>query len=375
MVFCEWNVFITHFTRFLDRNEFLRSCVTLNVTRMEDVKSGQEEIVFDLIKPLPYINALRRCILSMIPYVAVDHVQVETNQTLHNTSEFIHMLQMLPIREVPDGVVLDLLLDVHGPSDPDELIRPVTSDSIQVLNGSYQNVIPPQVFLFYLMKGQHVRLRAQTSTGVPETNGARYQLGFASYRILPHVRLPQPIEDLENFDQWIAACPKKVFGYRSGQRHVNEDLCVHCGECTPLGAIVETPPTHHTRVQFRVQSNHGDAQWVYRRGLDVLRERVRIILQHQSDWTIEPDTVLPECWNVYDEHINMTMAQLFVFECSVLPTVSFHAAKVVHPLQSRIQIRIRLTQPATRDQVTEVVEEAWLNVIERIQEWLESLSS
>lgn len=335
----------------------------------------RDEIEFELTKPLPYINALRRCILSMIPYVAVDHVHVETNQTLHNTSEFIHMLQMLPLREVPQGVVLDLLLDVHGPSDPHDTIHPITSDSIQVLNGSYQSVIPPRVFLFYLMKGQHVRLRAQTSTGVPESNGARYQVGFASYRILPRVRLPRPVEDIEQFDQFVAACPKKVFGYRgSSGRYVDEDQCVHCGECASLGVVIETLPVEHTRVRFRVQSNHGDAHWVYRRGLDVLRERVRTILQDQPQWSIEPDTVLPECWNIHSDHINMTMAQLFVYECSLLPTVSFHAAKVVHPLQSRIHIRIRLTAAApSRESVVDIVEEAWLNVMERLQEWLESM--
>lgn len=332
----------------------------------------------------------------MIPHLAIDHVVIEVNDTNNNPSQFHHMMQMIPLAIVSNAsLTFDFLLDVVCP--PEESMIAVTSDSIQVLT-PYEDaarLIRPNVFLFWLMKGQRVRLRAQSSRGTPHQH-ARYQVGNAGYRIVPTIRIPERssstsstvLPDLE--DQLVASCPKRVFVrlpddmVDGSSTKVQVDaayptLCVNCGACAPFGVTIEPSP----QTLMYVESNIVDTpSYVMRRGLEVLRDRVYELLQVSAEWIIREDGVVPNTHILETPLLNMTVAQLLVYELSLLPLVTFHATKITHPLENKTVTRLRVitdedTRTVQRDieVVRDTLREAFLSVAERLQEWLDESSS
>lgn len=314
-----------------------------------------------LQKPIEWVNAVRRMILSSLPHSAIDHVHVECNQTFHNSAEFIHMLQLVPIRDCPDQPI-DLLLDLACPDT--ETMIPVCSEHIQVLTPcpDSDTLIRPHVFLFWLQSGQRVRIRAQTSRGIPHQH-ARYQIGFAGYRILPNVILPSiDIEDL------VSLCPRKVFG-----AEFRPDRCTNCGECASAGVKVE--PTDNTL--FFVESNVESPVWVLSQSLEILRDASFALLEELKEERLFQDQVVPDTWcfQMQGAAPSMTLAQLLVFELSKSPHIIFHAAKTVHPLHGHVLLRLR--GDATHNAPAYLIEcmrDACLTVGEKSQEWLDEVS-
>lgn len=300
----------------------------------------------EFTKPLPYVNALRRAVVSMIPHAAIDHVQVEVNTTLHNDSFLIKTMEMLPIFDAP-AQSLDVLLDVTCPPDRD--MCTVDSHQLQVLAGDAA-WLRSDVFLFHLQKGQRIRLRAKTSRGTPRDH-VRYQVAHAGYRIVPRIVVPEMTPAARA--ELAALCCRSVFDGPT----INEAACVACGDCVAKGVLV----TPTDRVLFFIDSNAEPAAWVYRQALHVLQEAASCILS--MDLVFADDGIVPNTL-IWSMELPMTVAQLIVHELAALSP--FHAVKQVHPLQPTLILRVG-ARDAT--EATRYVQEAALRVLETLQAW------
>ena len=67
-------------------------------TEIEVLKSNEEEIVFDIkgLEP-PIVNALRRILLSEIPTMAIETVNIYQNTSVMPDEVLAHRLGLIPI--------------------------------------------------------------------------------------------------------------------------------------------------------------------------------------------------------------------------------------------------------------------------------------
>lgn len=297
--------------------------------------------------PVPYVNAIRRTVLSSVSGWAFDVVTVDVNQSLYSSSFLEHMVSMLPC----NGPLQGRLEIKHTDAET----RTITSSDIQWLQGNPVDVFA-EVPLFDVKQGDHISIQMESHQGLPSDH-TRYQAGFASHRIVPNIVVPD-LEDMA-YQQLQKKCPRNVF---QDDRKLAEDQCSYCGQCEPIASVV---PSMH--VVLTVRGNMVPARTLLEQSCVVLREQLRSGLTSLPD-QFERDEVLPDTWcYVMTCPSAMTLCQLLVHELSNQSTVTFQACKVVHPLQKKVMLKWRCADPQSS------LKAAFMGALQHVQWWLKQI--
>lgn len=278
---------------------------------MGNVSSTTEQISFELRDTdLSVANALRRVMLSEVPTLAVDLVEIEYNNTVLNDEFITHRLGLIPIlsKEVDrfqawyeegeemeeDLTEIEFTLSVY--CDTEETLT-VTSDHLDV-DPSYPNITPINyrannskgIVIVKLSKGQALKLRATVRKGIGKDHAKWNPCATAVFRIPPVIHINNQMLSgltLAQKRELIESCPTKVFALNTDsneivaedvERYTYDDEIVRKAESLGVsGAIlIREKPNHFN---FIVETTGAlDPEEIVLRALKVLKTKLRKLI-------------------------------------------------------------------------------------------------
>lgn len=229
---------------------------------IEILELKEDSIVFVLSKTDTSIaNALRRIMISEVPTMAIDLVEIENNNTVLQDEFISHRLGLIPLSShkmnkfnytrdcscmercihcsveftlqvsCTDDITKDVTsLDLHS-TDPD--VAPV--DQLASLGNEGKD--ETGILIVKLKKGQELRLRAIAKKGVGKEHAKWSPVCTVTYQFDPDIRLNQSrVDELteQQKSDFATSCPTKVYKYDADMRRVEiEDAlkCIYCNEC------------------------------------------------------------------------------------------------------------------------------------------------
>jgi DNA-directed RNA polymerase II subunit RPB3 len=223
-------------------------------------------VKFELLNTdLSVANALRRVIISEIPTMAIDIVEVkENNSALHD--EFIaHRLGLIPLvsHEVDSYEVMEncvdckgnrctkcqVLFSLHATCPPDQEKLEVTTDHIRPVNLD-SKVLPVTYFsdrgepeapilIMVLSRNQTLHMDLIAKKGTAKVHAKWSPVATCQMRKEPTVwidadKLNGPAFSVDKRKEFVGMCPRKVYKFnevRSAVEIEDADKCVLCIEC------------------------------------------------------------------------------------------------------------------------------------------------
>mmetsp|Transcript_2404 Transcript_2404/g.8575 ORF Transcript_2404/g.8575 Transcript_2404/m.8575 type:complete len:298 (-) Transcript_2404:90-983(-) len=199
-------------------------------------------------------NALRRVMMSEVPTMAIDLVQVEANGSVLSDEFICHRLGLIPLTsskvdeyqytrdcncEIDCRCQVEIVLDV---ACREEEKRVVTSRD---LRSADPQVVPVEggrnpdngIVIVKLRKGQELRLTATAIKGIGMQHAKWQPTCCSVYQQEPKISLDEMrISELTDDDKrhFVDSCPTNVYKLdeRTGTVYVDKPLnCTYCNEC------------------------------------------------------------------------------------------------------------------------------------------------
>ena len=200
---------------------------------------------------VPFMNSLRRTIISEVPVMAIDDVIMVENSSAMSDEMLAHRLGLMPLITDLDRYVLPedctcqsefgcnkcrvvLSLDV----EPRESTVTVYSGDIR---SEDPNVRPVQekIPLIKLVPGQRIRLEAYARLGKGKKHARWQPVSACFYRYVPEVKISS--RNCNLCGKCVKSCPRKVLSVENGslvaKNLMDCTLCEDCVRACPL-----TPP-------------------------------------------------------------------------------------------------------------------------------------
>lgn len=180
----------------------------------------EEDIVFDLIGvEAPVANALRRILLAEVPTIAIENVWIQSNTSIIQDEVLAHRVGLIPLKidprklsyvkddEETDNDTIVLHLDVACPQpapgtydDPDNTHLVLSSQLRWLPQGNQTERFPEgvkavhdDIVIAKLKPGQRIEFEAHCRKGIGKDHTKFSPVATASYRLLPHIVLPEPV--------------------------------------------------------------------------------------------------------------------------------------------------------------------------------------
>lgn len=225
----------------------------LRVTRLSDWR-----IEYDLVGVDASIaNAIRRVLMAEVPTVAIESVYVSDNTSIVVDEVLSHRLGLVPLRVDPDKLdfrelgddptdrnTLVFKLNVacerrreEAPGAPSEVIgSKVLSGDVewvpQVSQAEEFGDEPPRpvhkdILLAKLRPGQAVNMELHCVKGVGKDHAKFSPVSTASYRLLPHIDIPEPLAIAsEDIPKFVGCFPPGVIGVRRHKASGRDEVFV-----------------------------------------------------------------------------------------------------------------------------------------------------
>lgn len=217
-----------------------------------------------------FANALRRTIISSVPNVAIESVDIMKNSSALYNEVLAHRLGLIPLKFKNDGARGDInvvmVLDKKGPctvyagdfKSTDAEIKPVD----------------PNIIIVKLLPNQEVKLEAKVkiSSG---TDHAKWIPAKVGYRYSSTFKLSK---DCDGCGICVDECPKGIIEKKYNKANLignsTCDLCNICVEVCPKHAIELTGD--ETRIMFNVKSVSGQkVEDIMSSALNLLKDELK----------------------------------------------------------------------------------------------------
>lgn len=268
-------------------------------------KKTDEHAIFELKGvDVPFANALRRIMIAEVATMAIEYVQVVTNDSTLHDSVLAHRLGLVPI--FADPSMYESCLDVTDLQDDKNCIRfslevtaersNVKSDgSVHVLSkdlryvargeggASEPRLVHEDIMLAKLNPGEQIKLECFAVKGTGGDHAKFSPVGTASYRATPWVKLVSPVKDEKHIKQLKKLCARKVFDIEDGELLVkNAGACSMCRECvrdTPFQDNIELGRVPNSFI-FSVESTGIlSATEIFQRAILVLKRKCETVAE------------------------------------------------------------------------------------------------
>jgi DNA-directed RNA polymerase subunit D len=196
---------------------------------------------------VPYMNALRRIILSEVPCMAVDEVVILENSSVMQDETIAHRLGLVPLKTDLDSYSLPeececksefgcnlcrvtLTLDVEAK----EGTRPVYSGELTSEN---KDVVPvsDKIPVVKLAKEQKLRLEAYARLGKGKNHAKWQPVSMCAYKYYPKIEISS--KNCDACGKCVEICPKRVLANKDKKIEVVDllacTLCQDCAEACP----------------------------------------------------------------------------------------------------------------------------------------------
>ena len=220
--------------------------------RLSIISESPDELEIDIHGiEAPLANALRRIMISEVPTLAIEDVDLYQNTSVIPDEVLAHRLGLIPIRANPR------LFKYKGPEEahtsensllfrlhvrcvrlPDGSVqgeKVFSSDLVWVPLRGQENMnvstVDDDILIARLGPGQEIEAELRCEKGIGATHTKWSPVCTASYRLLPQIGFVQPITG-ENARILKKKCPMKVFDIEDGVAVVkNLRACTSCREC------------------------------------------------------------------------------------------------------------------------------------------------
>lgn len=226
-----------------------------------------------------FANSIRRTILQRIPVMAIDEVEITSNDSVMADETLAHRLGQTPLT-TPEGYLLpsecdcregrcancsvDFTIKTEGP----EVIR------IGDLESSDPEVAPVQEDspVVRLAEGQKLEFTAIARLGFGKEH-SNWQGAIASYKYFPIVEIDQEARD--DWEECVEACPEAILEEEDGELKVIDiekcTMCKACADACPEAIEIDGDPT---KFIFRVESTGTMLpKRIVKKALEVLKEK------------------------------------------------------------------------------------------------------
>ena len=239
--------------------------------KIKMLKKRGETVKFLLEDASPaFANAMRRIMVSEVPTLAVDWIDVEENSSVMFDEMIAHRMGMIPLVFKPDKMNLSEECRCKGKGCPlcqavlvMEKSGPGTAWSGD-LKSSNREVKPtsPKFPVVELLKNQSVKFEAVARLGTGSQH-AKWQAASASYQYYPK------LEEAGTDKRAVSKCPKGALGLKGKKVVIKDPIkCDLCQACEPYGIKVEGDPN---KFIFRVESVSGlDPVYIVSKAAEIL---------------------------------------------------------------------------------------------------------
>eukprot|EP00192_Tetraselmis_astigmatica_P013274 CAMPEP_0117681520 /NCGR_PEP_ID=MMETSP0804-20121206/19036_1 /TAXON_ID=1074897 /ORGANISM="Tetraselmis astigmatica, Strain CCMP880" /LENGTH=322 /DNA_ID=CAMNT_0005491303 /DNA_START=47 /DNA_END=1015 /DNA_ORIENTATION=- len=211
-------------------------------------------------------NSLRRAMLSDVPTIAIDLVEIESNTTCLNDEFLAHRLGLIPLlsqrvhelkfpwedSDENDVVDVEFYLDIRCTSDetmdvtsndftlderfPD--IGPVGHPSL--IDYSQANINQEEekgILIVKVRKNQELRLRAIARKGLGKDHAKWNPTATVCFQYMPEITINHALMSTltpAERDAWIESCPTNIFSYNTAEQKVevsNIESYTYDNEC------------------------------------------------------------------------------------------------------------------------------------------------
>ncbi|KAL9255825.1 DNA-directed RNA polymerases II, IV and V subunit 3-like protein [Drosera capensis] len=190
-------------------------------------------------------NALRRVMISEVPTIAIDLVEIEVNSSVLNDEFIAHRLGLIPLTsdkamgmrfsrdcDACDGdgqcdycsvefhlnarCIVDQTMDVTSKDliNPDFGVRPVEYPDAAGGEGDADGGNSKGIIIVKLRRGQELRLRAIARKGIGKDHAKWSPAATVTFMYEPDIRINQDLMEtlsLEEKRAWVDSSPTKVF--------------------------------------------------------------------------------------------------------------------------------------------------------------------
>jgi DNA-directed RNA polymerase subunit D len=239
----------------------------MNVEILEKTDTNMRFVIRDV--DAPFVNALRRIILSEVPCMAIDEVVILENSSMLHDEVLAHRLGLLPIKtdlnayNLPEecqcksefGCPLcrvSLTLDAESV----EATKTIYSGSLTSEN---PQIVPvsTNILLVKLAPGQKIKLEAYAKLGKGKEHAKWQPVTVCAYKNMPLIDINPKACDA--CGECVKVCSKNVLGIKDGKLQVLKirdcTLCQDCMDACPKEpAAIEVTWDENTFI-FNIESS------------------------------------------------------------------------------------------------------------------------
>jgi DNA-directed RNA polymerase subunit D len=266
----------------------------MNVEIIEKTETNMRLIVRDV--DAPFVNALRRIVLSEVPCMAIDEVVILENSSMLQDEMLAHRLGLLPIKtdlnayNLPEeckcksefGCPLcrvSLTLDAEAV----EATKTIYSGSLTSEN---PQIVPvsPNVMLVKLAPGQRIKLEAYAKLGKGKEHAKWQPVTVCAYKNMPQIKINPKACDA--CGECVEVCSKKVLSVKNGKLEVLDardcTLCQDCMDACPKEPIA----------------------------IEITWDEKTFIFNVESSGVLPPDRIIQEAVKILDEKTSSFLEEL-----------------------------------------------------------------
>lgn len=245
---------------------------------LRKLEDGYLEFLLTGVTPA-FANSLRRAILQGVPVMAIDEVEISSNDTVMSDEILAHRLGQLPLT-TPEGYLLpsecdcregrcakcsvNLTLAVEGP----KLVRAGDLDS------SDPEVSPVQEesSVVRLDKDQKLEFTAIARLGFGRKH-ANWQPAIASYKYMPVVEVDQGVRD--SWKECVEVCPEDILEESDGELKVMDiEKCTMCEACAEACPDAIDVSGDQSKFIFKIESTGTmSPEKITKKAIDILKDK------------------------------------------------------------------------------------------------------
>jgi DNA-directed RNA polymerase subunit D len=247
---------------------------------------------------VPYVNALRRVIISEVPCMAIDEVVMLENSSIMQDEIIAHRLGLVPLKTDLDSYNLPedckcqsefgcnlcrvtLILDVEAK----EGTRSVYSGEL-VSENKEVTPVSDTIPIAKLAKEQKLRLEAYARLGKGKNHAKWQPVSMCAYKYFPKIQISS--KHCDSCGKCVDICPRKVLA-KTGDKIEVKDLvaCTLCQDC--VEACSQDP-----------------------KAIQVGWEENTFIFSLESSGALKPDRILKEAVRILDRQLKEFEGQIKV---------------------------------------------------------------
>lgn len=242
------------------------------------IEKKGEKLSFVLEETTPaFANALRRIMVSEVPTMAVETVDMSENNSALFDEVIAHRIALIPIEFDPEKFNFMDECKCEGKGCPlcqVVFVLEKTGPGIAYsgdMKSSNREVKPtdPNFPIVELLKGHNIKFEATARLGTGLRH-AKFQAANVSYQYYPELRLSEGAS-AKDIEKGVKACPKGALSMKGSKPSLDSELCNLSKSCEAASNGAIKVNGDETKFIFRVESVSGlDPEYIVQKASEIL---------------------------------------------------------------------------------------------------------